>query len=223
MFDAPETVENVNDNFPESDVECEKSFSNDVTLENNIVLKLQSSDLDGDTVKYYLLPNNYDNFPFSVEEDSGNIILDKSKVEEVEQVFRFRILLEDGQGPSRGSIINCDFAVLDVNDKAPEFSFPVRDARYWIDENSLIGVPLTLHNGLPLQLEASDLDVNECFHKLGYSFEPKDDTNQEYKDYFSLDDVSGKFELKRNLSTLDLEMDAGKKSLVSLTVSLGDY
>ena len=218
------TVENVNDNFPESDVECERSSRNDDTLPDNIVLKLQSSDLDGDTVKYYLMPNNYVNlnFPFSVEEESGNIILDTSKVEEVEQVFRFRILLEDGQGPSRGSIINCDITVLDVNDKAPEFSFPVRDARYWIDENSMIGVPLTLHNGLPLQLKASDRDVNECFHKLGYSFQPKDETNQEYKDYFGLDAVSGKFELNQNLSTLDLEMDAGKKSLVSLTVSVHD-
>ena len=216
------TVENVNDNFPESDVECEKTISNDVTLDDNVVLELQSSDLDGDTVKYYLMPNNYNNFPFSVEEESGNIILDTSKVEEVEQVFSFRILLADDQGPNRGSIINCDITVLDVNDKAPEFSFPVRDARYWIDENFMIGVPLRLHNGIPLQLEASDLDVNECFHKLGYSFEPKDDTNQEYKDYFSLDDVSGQFELKQNLSTLDLEMDAGKKSLVSLTVSVRD-
>lgn len=217
------TVENVNDNFPESEVDCEKSFTNDVTFpDGNIVLKLQSSDLDGDSVKYVLQPHDYDKFPFSVEEVSGNIILDSSKIEEVEQLFSFRVLLADDVSKNRGTIINCDLTVLDVNDKTPEFSFPERDVKYWIDENSPIGVPLYLHDGKLLQLKASDQDVNECYHKLGYSFEPKDDINQEYKDYFSLDDTTGQFKLQQNLSTLDLEMDNGKESLVSLTVNVRD-
>ena len=214
------TVENVNDNFPKSEVECVMSFRNTDSFIDNIILELDASDLDGDSVKFYLMPHDYQNFPFSIEEDSGNIILDPIKLDEVEEVFTFLVLLADETSPEyRGSVIECEFSVADVNDNPPQFVFPERDARYWIDENSLIGVPLTLHDGQLLQLDATDEDVNECYHKLGYDFQPK---YEEYSQYFSLDANSGQFQLLQNLSSLGLEMDNGKLSLVTLTVRVND-
>ena len=123
------TVNNVNDNRPRSEVECEYSFQNTASFQNDVVFHLEASDKDGDTVSFYLASDNseYPSFPFSINETTGDILLDKSKIHEVQQLFTFPVELRDSGSPPLSTNISCGMDVVDVNDQRPVFVFPERD------------------------------------------------------------------------------------------------
>ena len=176
---------NINDNSPQPEEVCKRSFKNDATFTDDIVLELGATDADDDTVKFSLDQNQNDpDFPFRVDENDGTIFIDSNKIQEVETSFLFKITLEDdGQPSSLSTDVECNMTVTDVNDKQPEFTFPeTEEKNYWIDVESNVGVPLNLLDGTPVVLHAADLDVNSCFKKIGYEYQGT--IKEEYKEYF---------------------------------------
>ena len=217
------TVTNVNDNQPESVTECEKTFENTMTYENDIVMTLEAQDADGDTVTFSLIEEGLpENFPFAIDKTTGSISMNKALLKEVEKEFLFEIQLEDDGLPDlQTSRTQCSFNVIDVNDKVPQFIFPVAEEKYWIDVHSAIGSPLTLYDGSPLRVHAEDEDANQCYSSLGYTFQSN--VNAEYTEFFSLNDIKGDIVLNKNLSSLQLEEDTnGIKNLVTLPIKVSD-
>ena len=101
-------------------------------------------------------------------------------------------------------------------------SFEALDRKYWVDENFPIGEPLQQHGGAALRLRSNDADADECFSKVGFTFQAQI-SDTDYEDYFYLFPNTGDIQLQQNLSTLTLETDSnGIRNLITLPVQAED-
>ena len=108
-----------NDNPPQIISNLEQNLLNNQT---GIVLKLEASDKDsGDNgkVKFLMEPSN----EYIELKQNGDLTIVKS-LEQVFQTFKFNLTLTDSGNPPMSTTEELSLNILDVNDKAPQFTKP---------------------------------------------------------------------------------------------------
>ncbi|GAB1604146.1 protocadherin beta-15-like [Argonauta hians] len=82
---------------------------------------------DGGQLTYSIInDNNNDNIPFELSKD-GFISTSQSIDREMKDMYKFEVLVKDNGTPSLNDTANIIIEILDKNDNAPYFTFPMND------------------------------------------------------------------------------------------------
>ncbi|GAB1604134.1 protocadherin beta-15-like [Argonauta hians] len=82
---------------------------------------------DGGQLTYSIInDNNNDNIPFELSKD-GFISTSQSIDREMKDMYKFEVLVKDNGTPSLNDTANIVIEILDKNDNAPYFTFPMND------------------------------------------------------------------------------------------------
>ncbi|GAB1604151.1 protocadherin beta-15-like [Argonauta hians] len=82
---------------------------------------------DGGQLTYSIInDNNNDNIPFELSKD-GFISTSQSIDREMKDMYKFEVLVKDNGTPSLNNTANIVIEILDKNDNAPYFTFPMND------------------------------------------------------------------------------------------------
>ncbi|GAB1604147.1 protocadherin beta-15-like [Argonauta hians] len=82
---------------------------------------------DGGQLTYSIInDNNNDNIPFELSKD-GFISTSQSIDREMKNMYKFEVLVKDNGTPSLNDTANIIIEILDKNDNAPYFTFPMND------------------------------------------------------------------------------------------------
>ncbi|GAB1604118.1 protocadherin beta-15-like [Argonauta hians] len=82
---------------------------------------------DGGQLTYFIInDNNNDNIPFELSKD-GFISTSQSIDREMKDMYKFEVLVKDNGTPSLNDTANIVIEILDKNDNAPYFTFPMND------------------------------------------------------------------------------------------------
>ncbi|GAB1604150.1 protocadherin beta-15-like [Argonauta hians] len=82
---------------------------------------------DGGQLTYAIINNNNnDNIPFELSKD-GFISTSQSIDREMKDMYKFEVLVKDNGTPSLNDTANIVIEILDKNDNAPYFTFPMND------------------------------------------------------------------------------------------------
>ncbi|GAB1604152.1 protocadherin beta-15-like [Argonauta hians] len=82
---------------------------------------------DGGQLTYAIINNNNnDNIPFELSKD-GFISTSQSIDREMKDMYKFEVLVKDNGTPSLNNTANIVIEILDKNDNAPYFTFPMND------------------------------------------------------------------------------------------------
>ncbi|GAB1604135.1 protocadherin beta-15-like [Argonauta hians] len=82
---------------------------------------------DGGQLTYSIInDNNNDNIPFELSSD-GFISTSQSIDREMKDMYKFEVLVKDNGTPSLNDTANIIIEILDKNDNAPYFTFPMND------------------------------------------------------------------------------------------------
>ena len=213
-------VENVNDNPPKLTGSCEAEFYN--TLFDEEIIQLVASDADvNDSVTFSM--DQSPSSPFSIVNfgnSEGAVKVNKSAMIEVEDTFNIDIVLTDDGSPPKSITAGCTIIVKDVNDNKPKFTTPELGRRYWIKDDLEPNQPMTFFNGSPLRVAATDGDVNTCYNTINYAF--RSSIDQDYRGFFSLNQVSGLMTLLKNINDSRWENDNGVPNLITLPLLAND-
>ncbi|XP_036365179.1 protocadherin beta-15-like isoform X2 [Octopus sinensis] len=188
-------IEDINDHQPEfSEKEItlyfgegdgrgmKKTIPNAIDKDNsyeNSIIKYELQDIDG----HFSLSA----FKRADGISSLEIILEKKLDREKKDSYNIEVIAKDGGSPPKQSVLNVKISVKDENDNRPQFSQSIYNVS--IEHKHKKNIPV-------VTVSANDLDIGRN-GKISFYFSPK--TDMQMKQYFNIDENSGKIFLIKSL------------------------